>query len=80
MFPLQATHLQHLYLILRNDVDCKEAKQNNKKNNDLQKELFQNAHRSEAKFTCLAKDMDRSSRTRCRNTSNNMGQDARLIA
>jgi hypothetical protein len=24
--------------------------------------------------------MDRSSRTRCRNTSNNMGQDARLIA
>jgi hypothetical protein len=31
MFPLQANHLQHLYLILRNDVDCKEAKQSDKK-------------------------------------------------
>jgi hypothetical protein len=27
----QANHLQHLYLILCNDVDCKEAKQSNKK-------------------------------------------------
>jgi hypothetical protein len=25
MFPLQANHLYHLYLILCNDVDCKEA-------------------------------------------------------
>jgi hypothetical protein len=31
MFPLQASHLQHLYLILCNDVDCKEAIYNKKK-------------------------------------------------
>jgi hypothetical protein len=34
MFPLQANHLQHLYLILRNDVDCNEAKQNKNKITD----------------------------------------------
>jgi hypothetical protein len=31
MFSLQANHLQHLYLILCNDVDCKEAIYNKKK-------------------------------------------------
>jgi hypothetical protein len=25
MFPLQANHLQHIYLILCSEVDCKEA-------------------------------------------------------
>jgi hypothetical protein len=31
MFPLQANHLYHLYLILCNDVDCKEANKFKKK-------------------------------------------------